>query len=206
MNKDSLKLVLGIIGLTLTQLAVSEPSLDDEHPLTPNEIEEKRSAAKSNSVKMFESYLEKKSHVTPIEKPSSPRVGQICTDKYSDDPYCLQQKYKSGEYYLVKVRYKKEEFIPNQPRTYRIPGSQSRDTKERDAFLSNWSNRVLAEYLGSDYHKYNYTNLDQIINGSVGITVQILSSDELREILRDPRIIHHEHIANPAVPDEVVIP
>lgn len=203
---ESRKTIIGIIAILLSQLTFAESVKPIEIFPTPEEIEERGIAARARSIEKFNSYVEQDKASKGESKSTTNKTSSNCSDTYSEEPSCLKQKYTSGEYYIVRVYYQKEPNIPSQPHTHRIPGTDKRDTQERDDFLAAWSDRVLTEYLGADYLKYNYAKLDQIFSGMVGITVHILFASELEGILSDSRIVSHEHIANPAVPDEMVMP
>jgi len=203
---ESFKTIIGLAIIFLSQQACAEHMNQRESIPTPEEMEERGVAARASSIEKFNTYVEQDKASKKAGEAVSSKSSVDCSHAYPEEPACLQQIYKAGEYYVVKVYYRQEPNIPRQPRSYRIPGSDKRDTQERDDFLAAWSDRVLSTYLGQNYHKYNFAKLDQIFSQTVGITVHILSASELEEILSDSRVVRHEHIANPAVPDELVMP
>ncbi len=113
--------------------------------------------------------------------------------------YCLEKKYISGDYFIVRVAFEKMSKTPTQPNAefIRENGVLRKDLSRRKAFLRDWSDQILREYVGKDYQKFNSAELEMVNSRVVVVKLTVLEATELTELLANPRVVLVRHIGNP---------
>ena len=130
--------------------------------------------------------------------------------KLTDTPTskrCLESKYIINGFYVVRIGYPRVDWIPLTPRRVIIPGTKplARDSSARNAFLEEWNDRVLTEYLGSHYLRFNSAKFIGSNEISVGIEVLVKEASELESVFEDDRILDIQLITNAPKPLEEIL-
>ena len=143
-----------------------------------------------------------------VSQTSQVQAGEHCEDNpYSQLKACLEDKYMSNGFYVVKINYVKEPQFPVEPSIFILKDDVLIwDTSERDAFLLKWKSAAALEYVGENYDSYQSIRLLWIQSDRIGLEILIDEATQLTELLLDPRIISVTHIANPTKEPELVMP
>jgi len=127
-----------------------------------------------------------------------------CKERAPTDQYCLEKKYIKNGYFVVDLRFINDGTVPAQPRAKYDRATEAFDYTEREAFLKDISDEVLREFLGEDYGKFNQAKLILTTRKRLRIQIEVLSADELIELVKNPRLVSVHHIGYPTVPPEEV--
>ena len=152
------------------------------------------------------SYIPMDYNVKKTVQQNDPLASNCDPREVATSQYCLEKKYIKDGYYIVTVAYLRSADTPEQPEASYIDegGRFKKDISKREAFLNEWSDPLLREYVGDDYNKFNSVKLEAVNSRAVIVKIEVSEAEELRELLTDPRIILVRHVGDPERPLEEV--